>query len=139
MINLLAGANVTISINEEERNILLLLVHTESISAVHSIVTAHMAPEAKTQAIISQMDFICQLRVLLWAAVAPNNQITIGELPRQVLERLVEEAPEANMGSDVLLMFRRVKTGLLSKLDSGAGFMHSLESMTSTQTSRKSD
>ncbi len=130
MVDLLSGSQMTITLTDDERSVLFLLLHAETVSAVHAIVTAHIPPPDKTNSIINQMDFAFQLRAVIWAATAPNNQMTIGELPRQVLERLVEQAQEDLMATDVVLMYRQTKQNLLLKLNSGAGFISTLERAT---------
>lgn len=119
----------TITLNTEERVLLLTLLHAETLAAVHGIVDNQALNSVqKTHNIINQLDFCFQLRTALWNCNPDGGgQLALNDLARQVLERLVETAQEDHLTSDVVLILRRVRREILLKLSNYAGFMTSAD------------
>lgn len=136
-----------ISINSEERFVLLGLLHAETVGAVHAVVTApHLTALQKTTNIIDELDFCFQLRSKLWdclptreeallvgydlvlSRVPPSTgELLLTDTQRLVLGKLIETANEDNLATDVVCALRHCRRQLVLKLSGDVGLMASME------------
>lgn len=117
------------TVTADQRLLLLYLLHAETVAAVHAVVTApNMNAPQKTTHIINQMDFVFSLRIRLWELDPdPVDELFIGDMQRQVLERILEGVEESNMTADMILLYRAHRRELLLKLSPAVGFLTSAE------------
>lgn len=149
----MSGPKTLINVGYDEWVVLLALIQSETMGAVHAVVTApQLTPVQKTQNIIQQLDFCFQMRTALWLSGCCTNEfcrerienwqctecphcghpahpgdLILGDMARQIFEKLVDGANESLYTPDIVLLLRNHKRNMLLKFGTAAGLFMSAE------------